>query len=99
VENNMEEPLIEILLTKSQIELLLAIDVLDLEYEKILKLPIRKGDKNIINLEPYELEEFCGTVAFTANHENDKKLKRQYNQLFIYLNDYLEKYHREYGDE
>ena len=95
----MEKPFIEIMLTKSQIDLLLAIDVLDLEYEEKLKFPIRKEDQNIINLEPLELEELCGTVAFMADLKKDKKLTNKYNRLFTYLNDYLEKYYREHGDE
>jgi len=94
-----EKPVIEIILSKSQIELLLSIDVLDLDYEEKLKLPIRKGDKNIINLEPYELEVLCGTVAFMGNHEKDQKMVRKYDRLFEYLNDYLEDYYRKHEDE
>lgn len=93
------KPVIEIILTKSQIELLLSIDVLDLDYEEKLKLPIRKGDKNIINLEPYELDDLCGTLAFMGNHEKDQKMVRKYDRLFEYLNDYLDDYYRKHGDE
>ena len=77
----MNEHIIEIELLKLQRELLLAIDVLDLEHENIIQFPIKKGNKTIININAFELEELCGTVAFMANHEKDINLERQYNQL------------------
>ena len=92
----MTNPLVEITLTKTQQKLLLDIDILELEHRQIIRLPIRRGDKMIINLDAFELEQLCGYVAPFAGYVEDRKKSNKYNDLFRYLHRYLDEYDEKY---
>ena len=94
----MNKDIIEVPLSASQRDLLLGMFSLEPEHEKIIRLPIKKGNKSIVNIDPGELELLCGSVAFAANHEENVKQQRKYDDLFDYLENHLDAYCDQHGE-
>ena len=88
----MYDEIIKIELTEPQRKLLLIVkdDILDKELESLVSLPIKKGNKYILNLPEDLLDDLCGYVGFMANHTDDNKLQKQLDRLCSYLNECLD---------
>ena len=76
--------------THTERDLLLGLGSLDDEIENRFRLALLKGDKLLVQLNAYDLDELLGSIAAVANHTEDKKQRKALDELFIRVGDILE---------
>lgn len=70
-------------------ELILSLYSLEPEIEKLFRLAMVKGDRVVVPLNAYDLEELMGEIAAVANHEKNAKLRRTLYDLLKRVGDML----------
>ena len=71
-------------------DLVLSLYTLDPEIERRFKLAIIKDGQLIVPLNAYDLDEFLGSIAFVANHSEDRKQRKVLDELFAKVSEVLE---------
>ena len=75
-----EQP-IRVSLTEAERDLLLSLLTIELNVERLLQeVEVNNGRVEIL-LSPEDLDELIGTVAFEANHTENRKLQNQLDEL------------------
>lgn len=84
-----DEVLKPIHFTRTERDLVLGLDSLDPEIENRFMLAVLKGDKLLVQLNAYDLDELLGSIAAVANHTEDEKLRKVLDKLFVRVSDTL----------
>ena len=86
-----DEVLKPILFTPAERDLLLGLNDIDPEIENRFRLAVLKGDKLVVQLNAYDLDELLGSIAAVANHADDGKLRKMMDELFVRVSDVLDR--------
>jgi hypothetical protein len=84
-----DEVLKPIQFTRTERDLLLGLDSLDPEFENRFRLAVLQGDKLVVQLSAYDLDELLGSIAAAANHTDDGKLRKVLDALFVRVSEVL----------
>ena len=79
-DSDYEQP-IQVKLTKNEFDLLLSLLTIELDVEELLQEAEVKNGTVEITLTPEDLDDLIGSVAFEANHTDDRKLQDQLDEL------------------
>ena len=72
-------------------ELILKLYSIDAETENRFKLAMVAGNKLVVQMNAYDLDELLGAIAAVANHEKNSKQRNKLDALFKRVSDKLEK--------
>ncbi len=86
--SDYEQP-IQVKLTKAERSLILSLLTIELEVDRLLQEAEVNDGVVEITLTPEDLDELIGTVAFEANHTDDRKLQDQLDELCAKLDGLL----------